>query len=564
MFKKSLVLLLAFVMLVSFALTGCTQSEPAPAEEPTPAEEPATKEMSEEDKYGGSVNYAIWSTPKGVFNPSVYDDEYDAQVIEMVYEGMLELQPDLTFRTKLAESYEVSEDNLSVTFKLKDGVKWHDGTPFTAEDVEFTLTSICHPDYTGPRYNEINAIAGAEAYHNGEADTVTGIEVIDPLTIKISTNEVFAPFNTLIGARMIIPKHIWGEIPVAEWKEVTDVLRNPVGTGPFKVNEFAPDQYVDLVANEDYHGGRPYLDNIILMQANQETAIAQLINGELTVMTVSNMNKDDISLMEESGITVQEVVSRGYQYMGINNRLPIFEKKEVRQALAYAINRQGMVDNIMEGYGVVANAPYASFMWALPKEGLNDYAYNPEKAKEILASVEGFEYKEDVLYFQGEPVKLTLKYPTGNKVREKSAPIIQQNLADIGIELELSIMEFSTLLDQVMDNHDFEFYLMGWGLDSDPDGKSMWHSSLTGKGGWNMGGFANEESDRLLDEGVKYLTVEERQPIYHEWATLMNDEMPSVFLYSMYEGRAYRPELKGTNFYPFSNLFDVNKWYLEK
>ncbi|WBW99397.1 peptide-binding protein [Oceanirhabdus sp. W0125-5] len=573
--KRVLIFSVVVTLLFSIAFTGCgnkandnetVSKEKTKQEETKKGNDKKEGNDKEDSKLADSqvLRYAIWSSPPGVFHPTMYEDDYDSNVNQFIYEGLIEMNPQLKFELNLAEKYEVSDDNLVLTFYLRKDVKWHDGKPFTAEDVAFTYESTCHPDYSGPRFSNYSKIKGAQAYRDGEADKVEGIEVIDKHTIRVTLSEVYAPALADIAESAIFPKHIWSNIPIGEWDEATEALRNPIGTGPFKFAKFEPDQYVEFVGNDEYHRGKPILEKIFLQVANQDTVQAQLIAGEIDFAPISKLNKDDIAYYKENGIVVEEVTDRGYQYMGINNRLDKFKDKRVRQAFAYAIDRQGMVDGIMEGFGVVANAPYASFSWALPKDGINDYAYNPEKAKELIASVDGYEYKGDTLYYKGKPLKLTLKYPTGNKVREASAPLIQQNLKAIGIEVELLIMEFGTLLEQVCDELDFDLYLMAWGLSVDPDQTGIWHSSITGPGGWNTPGFINKKSDELLAKGTLTLDQSEREKIYNQWARLMNDEMPSVFLYSQVDGRAYSPKIKGLKIFPYGNFYNIHKIYIAK
>ncbi|WP_427338234.1 peptide-binding protein [Caloranaerobacter sp. DY30410] len=573
MFKKLSVILLVLVLVFSLTLAGCTKDQPTDnptqqqtdkdASEDTSKSEEEQKETSKDDKYGGVVRRAIWSSPPGVLHPSLYEDTYDAAIISLIYDSMVTMNPNLEYEPAMAERWEVSDDSKTVTFYLREGLKWHDGKPVTAEDVKFTFEFIAHPDYTGPRYSDITAIVGVEEFHEGKADDISGIKIIDERTISFTTKDVYAPFMSDIGARAIIPKHIWEKVPVGEASKATELLRNPIGSGPFKMKEFAPDQYCELVAFEDYWDGRPYLDGFIIQVANQETSLAQMANLEIDFMDISSLNDDDVKFLEDNGVVVQEIVSNGYQYMGLNNRLDIFKDKRVHQAFAYAINRQAIVDNLLEGHGTVANVPLPPTSWAVPKTGINKYEYNPQKAIELLKEA-GWEYKDGKMYRNGKPVKLTLKYPTGNKVREKSAPLIQQNLADIGIEVELMIMEFDTLATQVFDEHDFEMYLMGWGLTPDPDARGIWGSDLVGKGGWNAVGFVNKKSDELLEKGVKYLEIEKRKPIYQEWAKLMNEELPAIFLYHQNEGRALNPKLKGTQIFTFGDYYQVHKWYYEK
>ncbi|WBW95674.1 peptide-binding protein [Oceanirhabdus sp. W0125-5] len=571
--KRVLIFSVVAALLLSMAFTGCgknnnneTSNKGNTKQEETKKNDSKKDEKKDDSKLADSqvLRYAIWSSPPGVFHPTMYEDEYDSNVTAFIFEGLLEVNPELKYEPMLAESYDISDDNLQFTFHLKKNVKWHDGEPFTAEDVQFTYETICHPDYSGPRFSDFSSIVGAQEYKDGNADHVSGIEVVDKHTIKITLKEVSAPALSDLSGYGIIPKHIWSKIPVKEWDKATETLRNPIGTGPFKFAKFEPDQYVEFVRNEEYHRGAPILEKIFLQVANQDTVQAQLIAGEIDFAPISKMNKDDLAYYKENNIVVEEVTDRGYQYMGINNRLEKFSDKRFRQALAYAINRQGMVDGIMEGYGVVAYAPFASFSWALPKDNINKYEYNPEKAKELIAQVPGYEYKGDTLYWKGEPLKVTLKYPTGNKVREASAPLIQQNLKAIGIDVELLIMEFGTLVEQTFDTHEFDFYLMGWGLSIDPNPEGIWHSSLVELGGWNVSGFVNAKSDELIQEGKVTLDQAKREEIYNEWARLVNDEMPTVFLYSMVEGRAYNPKLKGLQIFPYGNWYNIHKLYFEK
>ena len=545
MYKKYLAFLLMLSLVFVLALTGCgTQEATAPR--------------------GGIVRYAVWSAPPGVFHPHLFEDAYDATIVENIFNGLLQLNPSLEFEPDLAESFEISDDSLTVTYTLREGLKWHDGQPVTTADVVYTFEMIADAGYTGPRYSDITAIVGVEAYKAGEADSIEGIVVIDERTVSITTSEVYANALDLIGAKALIPKHIWQDIPVAQHANQTELLRNPVGTGPFMMKEFVPDQFAELVAYDDFHFGRPNLDTLLIQVANQETALAQLVAGQLDMMEVSSV-ANAAEELEGTDIVLVEIMSRGYQYMGFNNRLEIFQDKLVRQAFMHAINREGMVENIAQGFGVVMNVPLASFSWAVPpQDKLNLYPYDKEKAIELLEQA-GWDYRDGTMYRNDEPVRLSLKYPTGNVIRERSAPLIQQNLADIGIELELLIMDFGTLADQVIDEHDFDLFLMGWALDVDPGGLAgIWHSSETGPGGWNMVGFVNDRADFLLEEGQKHLVIEDRIPIYHELVTLMNDEVPAAFLYSMLEGVAHNPRLKGLQLYSFSNFYGVNEWYLEK
>ena len=271
--KKFISMILVCMMLSMVLLSGCgSNGSQTESEEPQEAVEPAVEKSS--------LIYALWSSPTGVFNPVLYDEEYDAAVIELVYSKLFKMDENLNLVPSLAKSYSVSDDNLTLTFELRDDVKWHDGTPFTAEDVVFTFKSMANPDYTGPRYGEVEKIVGAKEFHEGTADDVAGIKLVNEYTVSFEFTEVFAPGLVRIGAdRGIIPKHIWESIPVKDWKESAEALNNPIGTGAYKIKEFVPGQYVELEAFGDFFGGKAKIDTFIFKVANQDTAMAELVNG---------------------------------------------------------------------------------------------------------------------------------------------------------------------------------------------------------------------------------------------------------------------------------------------
>lgn len=570
MSKKVLVFFLVFVMVFSVALVGCgetdveTEGPDANGDEGSGQTGNSGQKDPDADKYGGTVRRIIWSASAGLLNPHLSQDTYDTYVHDLIYESMVITNPNMEYEGSMAERWEVSEDAMSVTFYLREGLKWHDGEPVTAEDVRFTFEFIAHPDYTGVRFSDIDKIVGAQEFKDGEADTISGIEVIDNKTIKITTKEVYAPFLSSIAGKQIIPEHIWSKVDIAKAEEATEVLRSAIGSGPFKMKHFEPDQYAELVGFEDYWQGRPYLDSFIIQVGNQDTASAQMVSGEIDFMDIADLNNYTINFLEEGGAIVQQFTSNGYQHLAMNNRLEIFSDKRVRHAFAYAINRQALVDGLMDGYGSVCNVPLPPGHWAYPSESeVNQYKYSSQKAIELLEEA-GWEYKDDTMYRDGKPVELTLLYPTGNTVRMDSASLIQENFKDIGIKVELLVMDFPTLRARAINEQDFEMLLLGWGLSTDPDGIGIWHSNVSGPKQWNFAGYINDRNDELLEQGVKYLTNEDRKPIYKEWAQLINEELPIIFLYSMNRAFALNPKLKGTEIWSFGEYYNVHKWYFEK
>ena len=561
--KKILLVLLCLVVVYSMILSGCS---PNTTQEPTGSGESAQQGGTEETiQKGGTVRYAAFGAAPGVFNPVLQSNSFDIYEMEVMFEGLLKKNLENQLEPCLAESFSISEDNKTVTYKLRDGVKWHDGQPLTVEDVQFTFEFIGHPDYPGPYGSTVQPIKGAAAYKNGETQHIEGIQIIDPLTISITTDEVKATSLELITTTVrIIPKHIWEKVDIKKSLEATELLRHPVGTGPFKMGKFVPDQYVEMVANDDYWNGRPIIDKYIIQVSNPETAQSQIINGEIDMLAVKQMNSDDLDYYKSNGIEVKEISFDAAMGLGVNNAMEIFNDKKVRQAFAYAIDREAIVRDILYGYGSVANIPYK--VWDIPN-GINEYKYNPDKAIELLKEA-GWEYRENEkqMYKNGKPVKFTLKYYSGNKQVENIAPFIQQSLKNIGIQIDLQIAEYSTMLTEIKKG-EFELYIMAQKNGVAGDMEALIHTDRVPPKGTNYTHFSNQKIDELSTKGLQYLTTEERQPIYHELSLLLNEEIPIIYLYHWSQGIAINGKLKGVHTTHNSQLginYGVEKWYLEK
>ena len=347
-------------------------------------------------------------------------------------------------------------------------------------------------------------------------------------------------------------------------------MNMPIGCGPYVVTENVAGQYVALEAFADYFKGAPENKNMIFKVSNQDTVVAELINGEIDIADISSLKTQDIQMLEENGIKVVSYSGVSSQYMGMNLREPIFQDVRVRQAITYAIDRELMVEKLLEGRATVAQAPLLPNSWAYPKDGvLNDYSVDLEKAKSLLAEA-GWEDRDGdgiVENEAGEAFKVSLKYPQGNKIREQSAPVIQANLKEIGIEVELQIMEFAALLDEVMANHQFDLYLMGSTLDTDPDPKPIWHSDSSsdepGNSAWNIVAYRNPEADKVMDAALATTDIATRTELYREFCIMVNEDCPEVLLYAPNITMAYNPNVQNYEPSTFNNFYQRELWVIK-
>ncbi|QOR34059.1 hypothetical protein IMX26_11210 [Clostridium sp. 'deep sea'] len=540
--KRNLgVVLMVFVMMFSL-LVGCDN-----------ATDPVGKDQQK------IITIAQWNPPTGEFHPSYGEAVYDSKVYGLIFDSLVDMNEKKEFIPVLASSWQFSEDNLSCTFKLREGIKWHDGEEFNAEDIKYTFMSIGHPDYTGPRYSNVSNILGMEAYHEGESDNVEGIEIIDPYTVKITTESLYAPFLSNIGGTTIVAEHIFGDIPIADMKSHTDLFQNPVGTSAFKLESFEPDQYASLVKNEEYWQGCPKIDGIVIKAVNQDLAIAHLLKGDIDIIEINDFNPDDMATYAENNINIVEGLDLGFQYIGFNHTKETFQNKKLRQAFAHAIDRQGVVDSLLYGKGIVANNPYSPASWACPPlDTLKNYEYNPEKAISLMQEA-GYTYEDGIMKKpNGKQLEIDFVYPSGNQIREQYCAIAEQNLAAIGVKMNMEIMEFATLRQRCKDGK-FDMFAIGFTLGMDGDHMGIWAEGAP----FNFPRYSPKKCIDLLDKGLSYADVEKRQEAYFEWAQFMNEEQPIIWMYNPIKGRAVAPRVKNIKYFNDSIYYDVHLWDIE-
>lgn len=516
---------------------------------------------------GGSVALAMWSAPEGKYNAITYTAYYDGLINNLIYDGLYRLDDKLSPQPNLATHWETSADNRTYTFYLRRDVKWHDGTPFTARDVEFTFRSIMHKDYVGTLYGSIfDGVLGAKDYHDGKASEVAGLKVIDDYTVSITTEKPNAPFFLNALGNGVIPRHVWEKIPPADWNKAIH-SQNPVGTGPFKFNRYVTDQFVYLTAYDGYHDGRPYIDEIVYKILAQETALAQLQAGSLDVADVQVT--DIATAQADPKLEVVEFPNLVYQYMGMNTRREPFDDKRVRQAASHAIDKQAIINDLLQGHAGSLYAPIHPLTWAY-SDDVPRFEYDPARAKALLDEAGWREGTGGVRVKDGKPLSVKLYYPSGNRVRELSAPVIQAYLKAVGFDVEIERQDFATLVPRIYKDADFQAYLMGWSLNPEPDPSGVFSRAQLpdGKAELNNSvGWAPDESEALLRQGMETLDQNQRVEIYARWQKLIAEEQPYVWLYAPNQIWGFNTRLK--NFQPRpdapsdGNIWNSIKWYVE-
>lgn len=553
-------------------------------------EESSSENKNTEPQMGGTLTGAMDTAPTGQFNPIFYQEAYEANILDFTHEGLVSQNNKLEFIPNLAKDWEFNEDHTELTFHLQENVKWHDGEPFTADDVVFTYKMISSPGYVeagGVRTDYVERLLGYEEFSTGKTKEFKGVEKIDDHTVKFRFSEpnVIALSDASFP---IIPEHVFKDIPIDKMPSAPE-SKEPgkvIGTGPFRFTEMVEGEQYVLEKNPDYWQGEPYLDKIVWKVMDQSVILGALKNKEIDFVADPNgVPAADFQLVSEmKHVKVIEQQDFGYQIMGFihnyrkpgdksinpDNWIPNEKLKDqkVRQAIAYAVNRQGLIDGLLHGKGSVINSPIAPQFFAYDGEKPNQYPYDPEKAKQLLdeagyKDVDGDGFREDP---NGNKWVLSLHYPSGNQIRERSAPIIEKDLEKVGINIDLKQpMEMSAYVDALTNaDEDWDLYLLGWSLSSaDPDPTGLWSA----RAAYNFGRWNKPEADQLLKDALKPPEAFEqdyRKQIYSDWQVKFQEDLPALLLYAQNKIYAFNKRLHNVDPLPYAFINDPHKWWVDQ
>jgi peptide/nickel transport system substrate-binding protein len=513
------------------------------------------------------IVYGLPDKMNGIFNPLIAMNGIDQNINRILFPSLLQADAEDNLIPYFAESFTVSDDGLILTFYLHKNAVWPNGSSVTAHDVYFTLASFAHPDFVGSRYFIVSNIAGAEAYHKGQADKIEGIEVIDDYTVKITFANVYAPALSNIGRQGILPEYVWGEVPPAEWNKKTELLNKPVGFGAYDVGQYETEQYLELIANEDYFLGAPKTPKIIIKYIKPDSIMAEFANGTIDIAPVKSLRKKETdSLIKEFGLQAMKLSESSYRYIGVNLRKKIFQDINLRKALVHAIDRKSVVELLLEGRAVVVDAPFMPSSWANPT-GLESHVYDLELAQKYLKDGGYSDRNGDGILESpdGTPLKFTYKI-VNDPVVEQVAVLYKESLRKIGIEIEIITFETNLLANEAIFNHDFDLYTLGCLIYIDADISGWWHSrrisNEKGVASWNFDAYANDIVDQKLDAALATFDQDERKACYQAAAEQINKDVPMIFLYIQDSDIVYNGKMEHFNPLTFSPYNDIEKWVI--
>ncbi|MEH7258583.1 ABC transporter substrate-binding protein [Bacillus toyonensis] len=491
------------------------------------------------------------SKPGGVFLPYFQQNGWDGNVTSVIFASLVSTDKQGKPIPELAEKWDVSSDQLTYTFHLRKDLKFSDGSPLTADDVAFTLTLLHDKAYEGEIDISQYAVKGGKEYKEGKATSIEGIQVVDPQTIKITTEKVNSQAIFVLGGT-VLSKAYYGK----DYKQNTslDYLKElygkPIAAGPYKFEKYIPGQEVRFVANENYYAGKPKIPNFIYKITSGDTKLQLFQTGEVdyTGLGTGDEILEQAKGLEFANIQIETAASFSYIYM--NNNKPYLKDKKVRQALIYGLDRKKYVDTALKGYGTVANVPIHPTSWAYTEEGVNKYEYDKEKAKKLLDEAGWKVGSDGVREKDGQKLKLSYFGPSSAKDSDLLIPIAKENYKEIGVEFNPEFMDFNTMLSKV-NKGDYDLASVSTPITSDPSETAGEY--LSGANDKSLG-YKNAKVDELIKKGIETVDIEKRKPIYKELYKELSDDPPVILLNYRRTITGYNGNIKGIDSEKYNSI----------
>ncbi len=478
---------------------------------------------------GGELINAMTGEPSGLIS-MVAGESASSAISSNIFNSLLKYDKNLELEGDLVESWQISADQKTITFKLKPNLRWADDKPLTSEDVLFTWQAVTDEKTASPYASDFQLVKQAKTP--------------DPLTFSVTYDQAYAPALDSWAGLQILPKHLLA----GQDLHTTAFARKPVGSHYYKLDSWAHGENLKLSRNKNSVLGQAKIDKLITRIIPDNSA--QFL--ELMADNIDMMGLDPIKYSRiiparpelQQKLALYKELGNSYTYMGFNLKHKPFDDVRVRRAINYAIDKQEIIDGVYLGLGINVASPYKpGTRWS--NANLSPYPYDVAKARSLLKQAGFVDTNNDgILERDGKPFAFEI-VTNQNKEREKSAVLIQRRLKEVGIDVKIRAIEWASFISRFIKTGDFDVVLLGWGLGLDPDQYNIWHSSQQAPGQFNFIGYNNPVTDKLLEQGRLELDPDKRMKIYHEFARVLLEDSPIVYLSAGYGLTAIHKRVKG-------------------
>jgi len=538
-------LLITFLNItILFALIACKSGNdnPGGSREKSEAGETA---LDSEPVEGDWLIYHLSAEP-ATLNPITATDAYEGIINNgKIYETLIERNNEtLELDPLLAESWEISEDKLTYTFKIREGIKWHDGTPFTSEDVVFSYNTIMNPKVDSPQLR---------AYYQEIRD----VKAIDDLTVEFTYAKPYFLALEFCGGMPIVPKHIFDKGDF----NTNPAGRDPIGTGPYKFVRWTTGRDIVVDKNPDYWGEKPKINKIVFKIITDSTVSFQILKREeldVSGLTPIQWERQTNSPSFNENYDKLSYFTPNYSYIGWNSKRPYFADKQVRTALTHLVNRELILDKILYNLGAIVTNPFYINSPEYDKS-IDPYPYDPQKAEELLKEADWIDHDGDGIRDK-DGVKFAFEFliPGGSETGEKIATILKEELDNMGIQMDIRKTEWAVFTTR-LNERNFDAVTLAWSMGVESDPYQIWSSTQAEKGS-NFIGFKNEQADKLIEEARTEFDRDKRQELYRKFAEIIHEEQPYTFLFCRKSTVAVNKRFENVVVYPLG--IDLLEWHV--
>jgi peptide/nickel transport system substrate-binding protein len=490
--------------------------------------------------------------------PILANDSISIRLIELIYGSLVYYSFDGEIKGDLAQQWQISNDLKSVTFFLRDDVRWHPlpgetkGKPFTADDVVKTFNIMMHP----------KTVTSLQARYN----FIESVNKLDDHTLVFKMKK---PMLGVLGrfSFKIIPSSMVENYDYLSGDEEIDLYKHPIGTGPYRfVSQKGPASEIVLHANEEYHLGIPAIGKVIMRPFADQNIITQTLLFGGIDLEVRVPHRDIGEIQGDSRFELNPYSTLSYSFFGYNFRNPVLAIREVRRAISYAINRQEMLDSFFEGKGQLVSGPFAPGSWAYNLD-IEPVPYSPDRANALLDKAGFRERTKDGVRKRGSyslTFDMVVPISKENETTKRVILSFQNYLKDVGIDIDIRWLEWKSWTEAVFVHNEFDIIYADWLFDDSFDISSLFHSREIGPGKNNFGAYRSPEVDALIDEAGATLDIEKKRTIYKRLHEILAEDAPYTYLWTLTNYAAFNRKVRRIEIHPTRFFTYIKDWYIKR